>query len=372
MWEFTSADDADLGHSFSRPSIVPMNAGSGTIRWAAIFGNGYNDLGSGEAKLFVLFIERGLDGTWTSGSDYIEISTNVGSTTNRNGLSTPAVVDTDGDGYADRAYAGDLEGNMWAFDLSGSNESQWEVAYKQGSTKKPLFTAPANQQITSTPVIVRNSEIPTAANNSPNTLVIFGTGQYLVTSDITNTSLQTMYGVWDSGDKELGRGDLVEQLITLGANPGGAFGRTLTDNSVDYTSDDGWYIDLPDAGERVVTDPVIRGDLVFFNTMRPDTNPCEAGGRGWLMVAQWKNGGRPSEISFDVNGDRLLDSDDTINGQTAAGVEIVGIPTSPVNLANKRYTSTTQTTGGSTIEVTDILKVGGPKTGRLSWEELTP
>ena len=372
MWEFTSADDADFGHSFSRPSIVPMNAGSGTIRWAVIFGNGYNDLGSGEAKLFVLFIERGLDGAWTPGSDYIEISTDVGSTTNRNGLSTPAVIDTDGDGFADRAYAGDLEGNMWAFDLSGSNESQWDVAYKSGTTKKPLFIAPANQQVTSTPVIVRNSEIQTAATNMPNTLVMFGTGQYLVTSDITSTNLQTMYGVWDSGDMELARGDLVEQVITLGANPGGAFGRTLSDNNVDYSSDDGWYIDLPDAGERVVTDPVIRGDLVFFNTMRPDTNPCESGGRGWLMVAKWNNGGRPSEIAFDLTGDHLLDSDDTINGQIAAGVEIVGIPTSPVNLANKRYTSTTQTTGGSTIEVTDILKVGGPKTGRLSWEELTP
>ena len=372
MWEFTSADDADLGHSFSRPSIVPMNGGSGTIRWAAVFGNGYNDLGSGEAKLFVLFLEEGLDGTWTPGRDYIEISTGVGSTTSRNGLSTPAVIDSDGDGYADRAYAGDLEGNMWAFDLSGSNEGNWAVAYKEGTAVKPLFTAPANQQITSTPVIVRNSEIPTASNNSPNALVIFGTGQYLVPSDITSTNLQSMYGVWDSGNKELGRGDLVEQVITLGANAGGAFGRTLSDNSIDYKSDDGWYIDLPDSGERVVTDPVIRGDLVFFNTMRPDTNPCESGGRGWLMVAKWNNGGRPSEVSFDLTGDHLLDADDNINGQTAAGVEIVGIPTSPVNLANKRYTSTTQTTGGSTIEVTDILRVGGPKTGRLSWEELTP
>jgi len=53
-------------------------------------------------------------------------------------------------------------------------------------------------------------------------------------------------------------------------------------------------------------------------------------------------------------------------------VAVTGIATSPVNLANKRYTSTTETTGGSTIDVTDILDVGGPKTGRLAWEELTP
>jgi type IV pilus assembly protein PilY1 len=371
MWEFTSADDADLGHTFSRPAIVPLEGSSNSIRWAVVVGNGYNDLGSGEAKLFILFLEEGLDGTWTAGSDYVEITTGVGTVSNRNGLSTPAVVDTDGDGIADRAYAGDLDGNMWAFDLSGSNTGNWDVAYKQGTTVKPLFVAPANQQITSTPVVVRNSQIPTAANNSPNTLVFFGTGQYLTTSDITNTDTQTMYGVWDSGDRELNRGDLIQQSISLGSNPDGIIGRTLSDNTVDYQYDSGWYIDLPDAGERVVTDPVIRGDLLFFNTMRPDTNPCESGGRGWLMVATWLSGARPSEISFDLNDDALMTSDDTINGEAAAGVEIVGIPTSPVNLANKRYTSTTQTTGGSTIEVTDILRVGGPKTGRLSWEELT-
>ena len=112
MWEFTSTDDPDFGHTFSRPSIVPLAGSGNSIRWAVIVGNGYNDLGSGEAKLFVLFIEEGLDGTWSAG-DYVEISTGVGTTTDRNGLSTPAVIDSDGDGLADRAYAGDLKGNMW-------------------------------------------------------------------------------------------------------------------------------------------------------------------------------------------------------------------------------------------------------------------
>jgi len=114
MWEFTSADDPDLGHTFSRPSIVPLAGSGNSIRWGVVVGNGYNDLGSGEAKLFILFLEEGLDGIWSAGSDYIEISTGAGTTSNRNGLSTPAVIDTDGDGLADRAYAGDLQGNMWA------------------------------------------------------------------------------------------------------------------------------------------------------------------------------------------------------------------------------------------------------------------
>ena len=117
---------------------------------------------------------------------------------------------------------------------------------------------------------------------------------------------------------------------------------------------------------------MIRGDLVFFNTMIPDSNPCNFGGSGWLMAAKWINGANPSEIAFDLNRDELLDALDEIGGKAAVGVEVTGIATSPVNLANKRYTSTTETIGGSTIDVTDIMDIGGPKTGRLAWEELTP
>ena len=369
MWEFSSDDDPDFGYTFSRPSIVPMEASGNSMRWAVVTGNGYNDLGSGEAKLFILFIEEGLDGTWSSG-DYVEISTGVGSTTDRNGLSTPAVIDTDGDGLADRAYAGDLKGNMWAFDLSGTNSGNWDVAFSQGRTATPLFTAPANQQITTTPAIIRNNVVPTSSQNFPNAIVIFGTGQYITPNDVSTTDVQSFYGIWDSGDDQLTRSDLLQQTIGEGLTTDGVVGRTLTDNSINFASQNGWFMDLPDSGERMVTDAVIRGDLVFFNSMTPDTNPCQAGGSGWLMVARWIDGGQPTEIAFDLNNDSLLDDDDSINSSAAAGVQIVGIPTAPVNLSNIRYTSTTQTTGGSTIDSTDILKVGGPRTGRLSWEEL--
>jgi type IV pilus assembly protein PilY1 len=371
MWEFTDADDLDLGYTYSRPSIVPLEGPSNSIRWAAIFGNGYNDAGSGEAKLFVVFLEGGLDGTWTSGTDYIEISTDSGNTTNRNGLSTPAVVDTNGDGLADRVYAGDLFGEMWAFDLSGQNTGNWDVAYKQANTPKPLFVSPPNQQITSTPVIVRNSSQPTSSSNDPNALVVFGTGQYITSGDVTTTDTQTFYGIWDSGTFEIDQSDLVQQTIGMATTSEGVLGRTLTNNAVSYGSDDGWYMNLPDLGERLIIDPVIRGELVFFNTMMPDTNPCNFGGSGFLMVAKWLNGGFPQDVAFDINNDGELDDLDEINNEAAAGVAVTGIATSPVNLANKRYTSTTETTGGSTIDVTDIIEVDGPKRGRLSWEELT-
>jgi type IV pilus assembly protein PilY1 len=366
MWEFDSTDDADLGYTFSQPSIVQTNTG----KWAAIFGNGYNDTGSGEAQLFIVDLEGGLDGTWTLGTDYVKITTGVGTTLARNGLATPAVVDLDGDGTADRVLAGDLEGNMWAFDISSTNAGLWNVAYKSGATPVPLFTAEANQPITVAPVVVRNPAIATSGGNQPNLLLMFGTGQYLTSSDVTSTSAQSFYGVWDAGDSELDKSDLQEQKISTGTN-NGITGRKLEDKLVDYANNDyGWYIKLPESGERQVTDAVIRGDLVFFNTTIPDNAPCNSGGSGWLMVAKIINGGRPDLVSFDLNDNGVLDLYDVIDGENAVGVKVSGLPSSPVNLGNKRYTSTTDSVDGGSIVVDEIIDISGANTGRLSWEEL--
>ena len=366
MWEFTSADDADLGHTFSQPAIVLMPNG----KWAVIFGNGYNDTGSGEAQLFILYLEEGLDGTW-SPTDYVKISTGVGNTTTRNGLSTPAVIDTNGDGVADRAYAGDIAGHMWAFDLSSSNPGNWKVAYRAGTTPKPLFTSASSKPITAAPVIVRNPDEVTSNSNDPNLLVLFGTGQYIATGDNASTATQSFYGVWDSGTEDMDDSDLVSQTIGTGTTTGGASGRTVTNNTVDYDGgDDGWYMDLPTSGERVVTDAVVRGDHVFFNTAIPTTDPCGSGGSGWQMIVKINNGGRPDSVAFDLNGDGLLGTLDEISGEAVAGVSVRGLPSSPAMLGTKRYTSSTESIDGASITVDDIEKVSGIDTGRLSWEEL--
>ncbi|MCC6207190.1 MAG: hypothetical protein IT488_03425, partial [Gammaproteobacteria bacterium] len=178
LWEFTSNDNNDLGYSFSKPTMALMENG----KWAAVFGNGYNDQGDGEAKLFILYLDEGVDRTWSAG-DYKVITTGVGSSADRNGLSTPALVDSDGNGKADRVYAGDLKGNLWAFDLSDPDtDAAWGVAYG-----KALFNAsePAGtpQPITSKPVVARNPAVALTVGNTPDILVLFGTGQYMVNGD---------------------------------------------------------------------------------------------------------------------------------------------------------------------------------------------
>lgn len=380
LWEFTSVDDNDLGHTFAEPTVAFLNDG----RWAVIVGNGYNASGNHPAKLFILYIDGGLDGTWSPGSDYRVISTCrssytnsdcVGSGSARNGLSTPVAVDLDGNGTADRVYAGDLKGNVWAFDLSDTAPGDWEVAFRSGTTPKPLFSGNADQPITVEPVITHH---PTVADDAtaadpPNLMVYFGTGQYLADGDSLTTTTQSFYGIWDRGDGQLTRGHLVQQTFDASSD---ADYRLLTDHPVGYEASGGnreygWLIDLPAAGERVVANPTVRGGIVYFNTLIPSSDPCSHGGSGWLMSVKMENGGQPREPLFDLTGEGVITSSDRVDGRPPAGQRYGdSIPAESVILANRQYTPGSDTTIGGEIHQRILSPLESGRTGRLSWREL--
>ncbi len=355
LWEFTHND---LGFTFSEIRIARMNNG----KWAAIFGNGYNSdpLGDGKAKLFIVY----LDGS--NLANPIIIDTGVGSMVNNdcsdansdcNGLSSPAVADLNADGSIDRAYAGDLHGNMWAFDLTDSSATpSWRVAHG-AVTPAPLFTAcrtspctlAGRQPITTKPALARH-RTQRSHVTEPNLMVFFGSGQYLAIGDNYTTNQQTFYGVWDSGrsNGNLDRANLVEQ--TLGTDTTTVAGNTVSvrtinttpATSVDYitTPEYGWYIDLPTTRERVAVTPHAIGKFVFFNTMIPSTNVCDAGGTGWLMSVSQFDGTDATFPIIDLNADGNFDSNDYVNSATPVGLQINSIPTESRFIGDKRVTAT--------------------------------
>lgn len=372
MFEFTNADDADLGYTFSQPTIALMENG----RWAMIVGNGYNPdtsgTATGKAYLYIIYLDADLSDGWDQGTaatdDYVKISTDTGDTTTLlNGLSTPTLVDIDGDGMVDRAYAGDLLGNMWAFDLSSGNPNSWDVAYKSGSTPKPLFISGSTQPITVQPEVVFNTDGDNSTD-APNTLVLFGTGQYVAGGDNANLGAQAFYGVWDKGTQELVPANLVAQTITETGTT-----RVVSSNAVDYSAATvfGWYIsnlNLNSDGERVVTSPVVRGDIIYFNTAIPTNTTCSYGGTGWQMSIQYLTGANPTAAVFDSNGDGVVNGNDT----PLSGVAFEqGLPASPSFLSDRRYTPGTRTQTGSEVVDDAVENLTGAGTGRLSWEELS-
>ncbi|MCP4378934.1 MAG: hypothetical protein GY794_22500, partial [bacterium] len=364
VWEFSDADDADLGFTYSRPQIGMANNG----RWVAIFGNGYNDSGDGKAKLFILDIAAGADGSWDAG-DYIEITTNSGSTTDRNGLATPSLADLDGNGTIDRIWAGDLKGQMWAFDLTSSISSSWDIPGSQ-----PMFTTKGNRPITVKPALAKHPTISDDGSNDPNVLVMFGTGQYLTNSDKSSTDDNHFYGVWDRGDTGLTHSSLVEQTFQSGyTDVNGDPVRVLSRNTINYSGGDyGFFIELPENGERSVTNAVVRGKNVFFNTFVPVDDPCSVGGFGFRFAVDMITGGSPENITFDTNNDGVIDASDAAQppgGGGAGGVgdpEIVairqeGFLPEPVFIENLSYTAD---------EPDPVPPLPEPPVGRFSWQEL--
>ncbi|MFZ2752686.1 MAG: PilC/PilY family type IV pilus protein, partial [Lysobacteraceae bacterium] len=168
MWDKDSSFDGDMGQVLSRPIIAKLNDGSTGL----IVSNGLNST-SERAVLFVLDL--------VSGDKIAEIDTGVGSPVTSNGLAAPRGWDEDGNGTVDTVYAGDLRGNLWKFDLSDSNHSQWEVA-----NNRPLYApiVAGTQPVTGGVTIA----VDPATDKR---WVFFGTGRLLSTGDITDTSRQT-------------------------------------------------------------------------------------------------------------------------------------------------------------------------------------
>lgn len=369
LWEFTDENDPDLGFTFAKPSIVRMANG----KWAAIFGNGYNSTvadqktvisddddddstvsTTGDAALFIVFIEDGVDGFDTG--DFIKISTGAGSLESPNGLGPASGADINGDARVDFIYAGDLEGNVWKFDVSSSSSNEWGVDFNGA----PLFTATTSggeaQSITSRPVPVAH---PAGIANGA--LVAFGTGQYIEATDTATEGqpTQTFYAVWDrsatldpgftasSQDNGFARSSLAR--VNLSTSGDLRFINEDTSSNPDYFTSDGtpdqrgFYIDLPITGERMIREVVPRDGTFFFVSLIPSDDRCLPGGTGFLMAVdisepQYPPPGNGTEDApvFDVNGDGEINELDNASGNVVIGLAQDGIPNLPVVVFDPR------------------------------------
>jgi len=266
LFELTEADFPEIGNITGELTIAPTNDG-----WKVIFGNGYNSENS-RARLIAVDLENPLTETRV-----IEVS-DAGA----NGLAGPALL-TNSDGEVDTAYAGDLLGNMWKFDLSANNASNWDV-FGNGGNKDPLFTAvdPNGnvQPITATPTLGFNNQMTDAI------MVYFGTGSYLTSSDNTaGTVINSFYALADQGAPIGGRTELMAKSISSE----GSGVRDVADNATTswWTNKKGWYLDLSHSGavtgERVISKPLLVYDRLLFPTLITSSDPCSFGGSGWLM-----------------------------------------------------------------------------------------
>ena len=316
LWELNDGDLPDLGYTFSQPAIIKAK-GHG---WVAAFGNGFNST-SGKAVLYMVDIATGS-----------VRATKVLDNGSGNGVATIAPVDTDNDGEVDLIYAGDLKGNLWRVEASntGFGNASTSILY---SAKAADGTA---QFITSRP------EVGIHPSSADGRLVFFGTGKYYEPDDgdpLNAVQYNTMYGIWD---RDTGgtvpsvttRNSDVLQQQTIDLQTGETFDgiaydiRVLSDTPITWVTKSGnnnnwnscaagascgWYLDFTNdgvQGEKIVSNPILRGGRLIFVTTIPSLEPCAAGGDSWLMELDADNGGRIDQAVFDLNGDGVFDFDD--------------------------------------------------------------
>ena len=396
MWEFgpeddpdaTGPGDSDLGLSFGRPLIAMSNAtdASGNQRWVAIFGNGFNSTSvAGNAVIYMLFIDEGLDGVWNA-TDLVKIDTGVGGAVgpfvNPNGIADVRGIDADGDGTVDRLYAGDLRGNLHVVDVSSSNSSDWDSAGNRFILFNAQYQPPGDTQpITTRPVALRH---PTGTGF----LVVFTTGSYFTKDDATNTDIQSIYGVWDDLSGNLvDAADLQEQTLSNQTTPGGLEVRTVSDNPVTWgtpggsDADRGWFIDFdvpPEGassgvqfpGEKAIRELQLRGNVLFVNTVIPQISSCEPSPGGFGLGLDPFTGSDGNQIIFDINIDNIFDTNDNINvagdSKIIVGTRFKSTPSDSSFFGNYRITQLADT------DIDTILtNTGGSEfLGRQSWREV--
>lgn len=394
MWELSTSQaqtasdlvelQNNLGYTLPQASLVRVHDSiAGGSKWAAIVANGYESANH-KAMLFIIDAE--------SGKIIRTIDTESGSASAPNGLSTPIAIDENGDKIVDSIYAGDLQGNLWKFDVSSSSHSDWKVAFKTGTTLEPLYIAKdangVTQPITAKPQVGKHPD--------GGLMIYFGTGKYYAENDqiISNTSqVQAFYAIRDQGVKVGSRTDLQKQSILYEA----AFAslsievRVTSDTVVNYSSKKGWYMDLqsPNSllpeGERVVSAPLLRSGRVIFTTLIPESDPCGWGGTSWLMELDAVNGRRLTTSPFDINEDGNFDIDDLVasydtnlDGTIDANdhVEVSGMRKQGIGIIKTPGVVTTgdgkemKYVSGSSGSLDNISESTGDPVGRQSWHQL--
>ena len=344
LWEFPNSINGkgarnnaikNMGYSYGKPVVVKTAA----TGWVALLTSGYNNGtnagdsgGDGEGHLYVVNPKTG---------DLIKEIVTSGCTASPTaspcGLAQIS-ISVASNNTVDYVYGGDLMGNVWRFDLTSTSSGSWSVS-KFANLADASNVA---QPITTAPQLTLNAGVR---------MVMVGTGEYLGSTDIpgstgansSSSQTQTMYGLKDSlaALPTPLRASLQQQTITTTGST-----RTLSNNTVNYASQKGWYIDLPTVGERINTQSAVYLKNLVFTSNIPSSTICEPGGSSWEYVVNISSGSLAQNAIGTVSGISL--------GAVLASAPII------VQLPSGKYVSIVQTTGLATAPATGFGN--GPST----------
>lgn len=315
LWEFT---DPDMGYTFSTPQIGQIGTTTSTpLTFAVFFGNGYNSA----INSSILYAVNPQTGALIKKIDLCAAVSGSCNTSLPQGLSSVTLAHKDGlQGHPITVvYAGDLQGNLWAVNVSDADPANWSVrllfqARDSGGTAQPITTAP---------IVTLNPNYP----RKQGLFILFGTGQLLAPSDLLNTQTQTVYGVWDKPLTSVTytRNDLQQQTLSLVAPGTSGLSSsilTVTANTINWNNKLGWFADLAVAGQRIVTNPELINGTFIATLNTPPLTACGVGFSSMLLELNYLTGGSFLRAQIDINGDGGFDVQDQYNGAYPVGITL--------------------------------------------------
>ena len=301
MWEFTPANDANLGYTFGLPVVTKLTNNT----WVVLFTSGY-DNGTDSATPVspptypATFVPNSPVGDGTgylyavdahTGAIVKKLGDNSGSAAAPSGLAKIATrnmaTDSNVAGYT---YGGDLQGRVWRFDINAA-ATPFVNPLKFASLKDASFVA---QPVTTSPIL---------GVAKGHNIVFVGTGKYLEKSDNDDTQTQTLYAMTDDNvtstlfnpRTHTSQPRMVPQTISTNmVDP--VTGNTIRQgsyNPVNFDApsyDRGWYVDFPESGERVNIDGKLLLGTLLVPTIVPKSTFCSPGGHGWLNYFDYTDG----------------------------------------------------------------------------------
>lgn len=248
----TADDNPDLGYSYGLALSAQVDG-----NWRFLLTSGYNnvpndpkagDFPSADGRGHIFLLDP------ATGTLMDRISTGAGTPLVPSGLAQIAthVPSFSTSNVATKAYGGDLNGDMWRFNLID------KTAEKVIATGSPITTG---------------TSISTTSKG--HTVLIFGTGSYLGQTDLTDATQNYIVAVKaDQSNLGLDAGSKMLDRTGLG----------LADDppeDMNWNTYNGWYRRLASL-ERVHIDPVTALGYTIFGTVIPTGTECRPGGYGFM------------------------------------------------------------------------------------------
>jgi type IV pilus assembly protein PilY1 len=392
LWDFT---DSSMAQTWSRPVIgficLPNSATSSNgvcsnnpnapstsssppqyvKTYLAVVGGGYPSVTTPGNAVYALYVEPNPENTANSGTSYADEQVLWKYDMNYPVPSEAApIFNTSGgsgvpSGELEAFYVGDLGGEMYAFSMPSI--ASGTVGSSSAWTACPIFTQPSANpllKIFYPPAISYDSsgnlwvyfgtgnraQLNGPANSRPNEFIAANMGTapagtcatsspqsaapYALASGSSTTGLENVTGAYITASSPASSPSSISYSYTLNAN---TVSLAVANAAI---NPDGWYITLPNSGERVVSSPIVSNGIVYFTTYTPDTasNSCSEG-YAQLYALNYMNGG--GEVVTNSNGVSILGSSQTSTGTgQQSGIIGLGTPSAPVISGNKLFVAT--------------------------------